>query len=96
MYLPIVDKASCRLLIMLGDGLRCKVLGDEVFSQRIDPTLLQEIFQTPFSQTERERRQDRFSTVDRQKEREDKTDSAHWTDRKRRQDRFSSGQADSK
>ena len=27
------------------------MLGDEVFSQRIDPMLLQEIFQTPFSTT---------------------------------------------
>ena len=51
MYLTVVDEASCRLLIMLGDGLRCTVLGDEVFSQRIDPMLLQEIFQTPFSTT---------------------------------------------
>ena len=34
---------------MLGDGLRYTVLGGEVFSQRIDPMLLQEIFQTPFS-----------------------------------------------
>ena len=49
MYLTIVDEANCRLLIMLGDGLRCKVLGDEFFSQRIDPMLLQKIFQTPFS-----------------------------------------------
>ena len=47
-YTP-VDEARCRLLIMLGDGLRCTVLGDEIFSQRIDPMLLQEIFQTPFS-----------------------------------------------
>ena len=46
-YLTIVDEANCRLLIMLGDG-RCTVLGDEVFSQRIDPMLLQEIFQTHF------------------------------------------------
>ena len=34
---------------MLDDGLMCTVLGDEVFCQRIDPMLLQEIFQTPFS-----------------------------------------------
>ena len=27
----IVDEASCRSLILLGDGLRCTVLGDEVF-----------------------------------------------------------------
>ena len=46
-YLTRVDEASCRLLIMLGNG-RCTVLGDEVFSQRIDPMLLQEIFQTDF------------------------------------------------
>ena len=32
-YLTIVDETgSCRLLIMLGDGPRCKVLGDEFFS----------------------------------------------------------------
>ena len=47
-YLTKVDEASCRLLIMLGDGLRYIVLGNEVFSQRIDPMLLQELFQTPF------------------------------------------------
>ena len=44
----IHDEASCRLLIELGDT----VLGVEVFSQRINPLLLQEIFQTqwlPFS-----------------------------------------------
>ena len=50
-----MDEASWHLLIMLylfimlGDGLRCMVSGDEVFSQPIDPMLLQEIFQTPFS-----------------------------------------------
>ena len=33
MYLTIVDETgSCRLLIMLGDGPRCKVLGDNSFS----------------------------------------------------------------
>ena len=47
--ITIVDEASCRLPIIFGDGLTCKVLGDEFFSQRTDPTLLQEIFQTPFS-----------------------------------------------
>ena len=41
-WLCWVDEASCRLLIMLGDGPRRMVLGDEVFSQRIDPMLLQE------------------------------------------------------
>ena len=49
----IVDEASCRSLILLGDGLGCTVLGDEVFSQRIDLMLLQEIFQTPFSSCNR-------------------------------------------
>ena len=33
MYFTIVDETcSCRLLIMLGDGPRCKVLGDNSFS----------------------------------------------------------------
>ena len=49
MYQTIVDETcSCRLLIMFGDGPRCKVLGDNSFSA-IDPMLLQEIFQTSFS-----------------------------------------------
>ena len=88
MYLPIVDEASCRLLIMLGYGLSCKVLGDDFFSQRIDPMLLQEIFQTDSAHwTDRKRRQDRFSTMDKQKEREDRTASAQWTDRKREKTR---------
>ena len=30
-YLITVDEASCCLLIMLGDGLRCKLLGDDFF-----------------------------------------------------------------
>ena len=47
--ITIVDEASCRLQVIFGDGLTCKVLGDESFSQRTDPMLLQEIFQTPFS-----------------------------------------------
>ena len=42
-------RPAVHLLIMLGNGLRCMVLGDEVFSQHIDPMLLQEIFQPPFS-----------------------------------------------
>ena len=47
---PTVDEAgSCCLLITLSDGLRCKVLGDEFFSQLMDSMLLQEIFQRPFS-----------------------------------------------
>ena len=57
MYLTIVEDASCRLLIMLGDGLRCMVLGGKVFSQRIDPMLLQEIFQTPFSNKNKKRKE---------------------------------------
>ena len=33
MYFTIVDETcSCSLLIMLGDGPRCKVLGDNSFS----------------------------------------------------------------
>ena len=33
MYFTVVDETcSCRLLIMLGDGPRCKVLGDNSFS----------------------------------------------------------------
>ena len=32
--MTIVDEASCRLLIMLSDGLRCTVLGDEIFQTR--------------------------------------------------------------
>ena len=33
MYFIIVgETCSCRLLIMVGDGLRCRVLGDEIFS----------------------------------------------------------------
>ena len=68
----MVDEASCRLLIMLGDGLRCRVLGDEVFSQRIDLMLLQEIFQTPFSnnnnkERERENILKKYRPVARQK-----------------------------
>ena len=47
---PTVDEAgSCCLLITLSDGLRCKVLGDEFFSQLMDSMVLQEIFQRPFS-----------------------------------------------
>ena len=53
MYFSVVDgTGSCRLLIMLSDGLRCKVLGEK-HSQRIDQMLLQEIFQTPFSKKKR-------------------------------------------
>ena len=49
MYLTIVDEIGSRhLLIMLSDGLRSKLLGDE-FSQSIGPMLQWEIFQTPFS-----------------------------------------------
>ena len=59
MYLAIVDEASCRSLITLGDGLRCTVLGDKVFSQRIDPLLLQEIFQTPFSNNNKKKRKEK-------------------------------------
>ena len=45
----------CRLLIMLGDGLRCKVLC-VVFSQRIGPMPLQEILQTPFYNNNKKKR----------------------------------------
>ena len=49
MYLIIVDEiSSCRLLIMLGDGLRRKVLGDE-FSHCVDSMLVEEVFQTLIS-----------------------------------------------
>ena len=45
---------------MLGNGLRRNVLGDECFSQCIDPMLLvvvlQEIFQTPFSDNDNKKK----------------------------------------
>ena len=40
------DTGSCRLLIMLGDGLRCKVVGDDIFSAYW--LLLQDIFRHHF------------------------------------------------
>ena len=42
---------------MLGDGLRCKVLDDDVFSQLTDPMLIQEIFQTPSSNNKKKRKE---------------------------------------
>ena len=55
MYLTIKwtdETGSCCLLIMFGDGPMYKVLGDEFsFSQCIDPMLVHEIFQTPFSKS---------------------------------------------
>ena len=58
MYFTIVDETgSCRLLIMLGDGPRCKKLGDKFFlkvgrmvlQEDGTPMLLQETLKTPFS-----------------------------------------------
>ena len=62
MYLTTVNEASCRLLIMLGGGLRCKVLSDKCFSQCTDPVILvillvlQEILQTPFSNKKKKKK----------------------------------------
>ena len=56
------ETGSSRLLIMLGDGLRCKVLGDEFFSQRTDQMLLQEIFQTSFSNNNNHNKKKRKET----------------------------------
>ena len=58
MYFTLVDETgSCRLLIMLGDGPRCKELGDKFFlkvgrmvlQEDGTPMLLQETLKTPFS-----------------------------------------------
>jgi len=42
-------------------------MGEEVFSQCIDPMLLQEIFQTPFSNNNNEKKKENYQTVARQK-----------------------------
>ena len=59
----MVDEASCCLLIMLSNGLRCKMLSDHFFSQRINPMLLQEIFQTPFSNNNNEKKRKTYLPV---------------------------------
>ena len=60
MYLTIAaETGSCRLLIMLGDGPRCKELGDKFFSACTDPMLLQEIFQTPFSNNSNKKKKEK-------------------------------------
>ena len=55
--MTIMDEASCRLLP--NHARRCMVLDDEVFSQRIDPMLLREIFQTPVSNNNKKKREEK-------------------------------------
>ena len=45
----IVDETcSCRLLIMLGDGPRCRVLGDEFFSAYLSDAFTGHVSDTIF------------------------------------------------